>query len=117
MAVITLTPIEAPTDGNAAVNVTRSASLSTSNTYRFLNNGKCVVLIEKSGAGACTVTVTSSATVNGIAVVDPTFTVPASTGDVVIGPFACNVFNDSDGYVSFTLSNVAGLSAAVVEIE
>lgn len=116
MAIVTLTPVEAPADGAAAVTVTRTSSLSTSNTYRFLNDGATILLFEKTGAGACTVTTTTTAEANGIAVANPTYTVPASTGDVVIGPFACNVFNDDDGYTAFTVSEATGLSVAVVQI-
>lgn len=116
MAVVTITPVESPRDGAGAVAVTRTSPMSVSDSYRFLNDGKIVLLFEKTGAGACTVTVTTPATLGGIAVADPTYTVPASTGDVVIGPFNPAYFNDENGYVSFTVSEITGLSCGVMRV-
>jgi hypothetical protein len=116
VAVVTLTRTVAPGDGAAAVTVTRTALNSTTDTYRFANDGSTVLLFEKTGAGACTVTIVTPAQLAGIGVADPAFTVPASTGDVIIGPFMPSVFNDADGYASFTITNTAGLSVGVVSL-
>lgn len=116
MATITWTPTQAPGNGAAAVAVTRNGSLSTSDTYRWLNTGKEILLVEKTGATDCTITATTPATQRGVAIADPTFTCPATTGDVVVGPFSPDVFNDSDGYTSITLSNITGLTVAVVRL-
>lgn len=115
MATVTWTPNNLVGNGGATVAGTQNGSLSTSDTYRFINTGKEVISFDK-GAGACTVTVTTPGTQRGIAIADPTFTVAASTEDQFIGPFSPDVFNDSDGYVSMTFSEITGLTATVVRL-
>ena len=105
------------TTSKTGSDVSRTDSgLSTSNTYKFRNDGKVLLLFEKSGAGDCTVTVTTPGTASGLAIADVTFNVPASTGDVVAGPFQTSLFNDSSDDVSFTISDTVGLSIAVIGI-
>jgi hypothetical protein len=116
VAVITLTRTVAPGDGAAAVTVARTALTSTTDSYRFANDGSTVLLFEKTGVADCTVTVVTPAQLAGIGVADPSFTVPASTGDVIIGPFMPSVFNDAGGYASFTITNSAGLSVGVASL-
>lgn len=87
-----------------------TGSLSTSDTYRFSNDGRTFLHVKKSGANNCTVTITTPATVAGQAVADPTVTVVASTGDKMIGPFPSNPYNDSQGIVTVSYSEVTGLT-------
>lgn len=112
MAVVTWTP-DVVTD--AGVAVTRRGSLSTSDTYKFRNSGKTRLLVEKSGAGTCTLTMVTPATVRGLAVADKTATVPASTGDMAFGPFPPSIYNDENGDMSITFSEITGLTAAVID--
>jgi len=116
MAIVTWVPDDLLGTAGAAVAPTRNGSLSISDSYRFLNDGKVVLLAEKSGAGACTATVVTPATLRGLAVADPTYTVPATTGDVACGPFDPATCNDSSGYCSVTFSEITGLTAAVLRL-
>lgn len=92
--------------------------LTTSETWKFRNDGRTVLLFEKSGtaAGACTVTITTPGTVNGLAISDQTISVAASTASrKQAGPFPASLFNDASGDVSFTVTDTVGLVVAVVK--
>jgi hypothetical protein len=84
--------------------------------YVFKNSGRVVLHCKKSGAGACTVTLKTPAQVQGLDLTDPTVTVPASTGDVMIGPFAPTIFNDGANDMRFNFSEVTGLTYALYEV-
>lgn len=113
MANVTLTPQQVVKGGAA---VTRTGSLSVADTYVVRNDGKTILHFRKSGAGACTVTVQTPAQVGGLDVAENTVTVPATTGDVVCGPFQASIFNDGSGDVKFTLSEITGLDVAVLKV-
>lgn len=88
-------------------------SLSITDTYFCPNDGRMFLHFKKSGAGACVVTVVTPGTVAGLAIADLTHSVPASTGDRMLGPFPPELFNDpSTGMLSFTLSEITGLTVA-----
>ncbi len=91
---------------------TASGLLST-NTYKVRNDGKVLLHFKKTGAGSCTVTITTPNTSQGLAIADQTVSVPATTGDVFIGPLAPSLFNDGSSDVAFTISDTVGLSFAV----
>jgi hypothetical protein len=103
-------------DAEDGTTPTYTGSLSTSNTYKVPHDDRTFVHFKKSGAGACTVTIQTPATLRGRAVAEATYTVPATTGDVMIGPFPADVFRQSDGTVNITLSEVTGLTMAALRI-
>jgi len=72
MADVTLAPQPVVAGGIAP---TRTGSLSTGNTYIVRNNGRLLLMFQKSGAGECTVTVQTPATQGGLAVAERTFAV------------------------------------------
>ena len=114
MANISVTPQDVDRDG---VDVTRQDSLSTENTYRVQNNGRVILHLTKEGAGDCTGTVAMQKSVDGETVPDKTFTVPATTGEVVAGPYPPNLYNvPGENYFELTFSEVTGLSFAAVRI-
>ena len=113
MADVRITP-QRPNDGG--ITATRTGSLLTTDTHLVRNNGVTLLLFEKTGAGACTVTVQTPATVVGLAVAERTFTVPATTGDVIAGPFPPGVYNDGADDLRFTLSEITGLTVAAIII-
>jgi hypothetical protein len=113
MADVTLNPQKLSDVGVAP---TRAGSLSASNTYIVRNNGRTLLLFEKTGAGNCTVTVQTPAKQGGLDVAERTFNVPATTGDVAAGPFPPSLYNDASGDLRFTLSEVTGLTVAVVSL-
>lgn len=113
MVDVVLTP-QRPSDVGAAV--TRTGSLSTSNTYLVRNDGRTLINWQKSGAGACVVTVQTPAKVGGLDVAERTISVPATTGDIIAGPFPPNIYNDAVGDMRFTLSEITGLDVAVIQM-
>ena len=110
MADITLTPESISRSGLEA---TYTGSLSTGNTYFVANNENTFLHFKKSGAGDCDVTIVTSATVLGYAVSDVVVTVPASTGDVFIGPFPKAVFGAN---ITFTADEITGLTVACLRL-
>ena len=95
---------------------TRNGSLSTSDSYLFANDGKVVLLAEKTGAGACTYTITTPKTLGGLAVADQTGTIAATTGDKIIGPFEPSTHCDSNGDTTIAFSEITGLTVAVIRL-
>ena len=104
------------------VNTGLSTSYNTNNiltttTYNVANDGRVFLHFKKSGAGTATVSIVTAATVQGLAVADLSISIPASTGDKIIGPFAPSLFNDSNGNVGFTVSgDTTSLSMAAFRL-
>lgn len=115
MAIVPLTPVDVLRSGVAT---SYTGSLSTSNTYTVaISDHRTFLHFKKSGAGICAVTVITPGTSDGFAVADLTFNVPASTGDVMAGPFRLETFADPvTGLLSFTCSDIAGLSVGVFHL-
>lgn len=113
MATVTLNPDVAVEAGLAA---NYNSGLSNANTYKFRNNGRTLLHFKKSGANACTVTIASQSSVRGHAVAGETVNVPATTGDVFVGPLTKDIYADINGDTSFTLSEVTGLTVAVIQL-
>ena len=96
---------------------TYTGGLSVANTYLVNNDGRVVLHFKKTGAGACTVTVTTPGTVDGLAVADLTASVPATTGDIFLGPFPTDQYNAAgEQDIRFTLSEITGLTVAVLRV-
>lgn len=112
MGVVTWTPDHTT---YAGATPTRHGSLATTDQYKFRNNGNTRILCIKTGAGACTMTMVTPVTVQGRAVTDDTVVIAATTGDVVAGPFAPSVYNDSNGDMTVSFSEITGLTVAVVQ--
>ena len=91
-----------------------SSGLLAANTYKVRNDGKVFLHFKKTGAGDCTVTITTPNTSQGLAISDQTVTVAATTGDVFVGPLPQSLFNDSSSDVAFTISDTVGLSFAAI---
>ncbi len=94
----------------------RTGSLLTADTHIVRNNGLMWLHFLKTGAGDCIVTVQTPITPGGLALADRTFTVPATTGDIVAGPFPPSIYNDGVGDLRFTLDEITGLDVAVLQI-
>lgn len=95
---------------------TYTGSLLIANTYQVRNDGRTFVHFKKSGAGACNVTIATPSTVGGNAVADRVVEVPATTGDKFIGPFPPHIYNDGSGDLNITLSEITGLTVAVLRL-
>ncbi len=99
----------------AGITPTRT-SIATGNTYKVRNNGRVALLFEKVGSGDCIVTVQTPTTVGGLAVAERTFTVVATTGDIIAAKFAPSIYNDGDGDLNFTIDEGTQITCAVVAI-
>lgn len=113
MAIIDLTVEEI---SRAGINLADTGSLNTADTFQFLNDGKTFLHFKKTGAGGCNVTLVTQPVVDGQAVADRVVNVPATTGDVMIGPFPRDTYNDSAGKVVFTISEATGLTVSVARL-
>lgn len=109
------TPQESTGTAGPTVALTQRSSLSTSDTYTFENDGRTLLVVKK-GAGASTATVVTPATTRGVAIVDPTYTIAASTEFQVLGPFAPDLCNDSSNKVTISFSEITGLVVSVVRL-
>lgn len=112
MADVRTDPQDVARGGLAA---TYNGGLSIANQYLIANNGRVILHFKKTGAGACAVTIKTPADVDGQAIADRVVNVPATTGDVFMGPFPPENYNEA-GDLKITLSDIAGLSFAVLRI-
>jgi hypothetical protein len=110
MAVVTVQDVTTLSSGLTPAYAAGSAT----ETYLIPNNGDVFVHVKKTGLGDCTVTVVTPNTVAGLAIADYTATVPATTGDKMIGPFAPNDFNNGGSQITMTFSEVTGLTFAAI---
>lgn len=97
-----------------AIAETRKGGQLATGTYTFTNDGRTILHCTKVGATDCTVTVTTPGEVDGNAIADPTYTVPAKGGEKWIGPFPVKTYGEE---VTVAFSNATGLSVAVVSCE
>jgi hypothetical protein len=74
------------------------------------NDGRTLLHVKKSGAGVCSMIIKTPMQVQGLDVAENTVSIPASTGDVAIGPFPPSLFNDGNGDMRFNFSEVTGLT-------
>jgi hypothetical protein len=91
-----------------------TGSLSASNQYQVPNDGRVFLHFKKTGAGACTVTIVTQKVYKGLQLPNRTFVVPATTGDVMAGPWEPDLVNDANQLLNFTLSEITGLSVAAL---
>lgn len=111
MANVTIAPEKVAPGGIAP---TRTGSLDTADTHIVRNNGQMLLMFQKAGAGICAVTVQTPAKRGGLDIAERTFNVPASTGDVIAGPFPPALYNDAAGDLRFTIDEATGLTVAAV---
>jgi hypothetical protein len=120
MSTVTLTVQEIARTGLAVTRTAAGSSplLNVVDTFQFNNTGKEFLHFMKSGAGACTVTISTPGTVDGLAIADRTVTVAATTGDNMIGPFPPSNYNTAGTatFAGFTVSEVTGLTVAVIRL-
>lgn len=80
------------------------------------NDGRTFIHVKKSGAGSCSMICKTPAQIRGLDIAEVTITVPATTGDVMVGPFEPSLFNDGNGDMRFNFSEVTGLTFMGVAI-
>lgn len=83
----------------------------------FLNDGRLTfVQFKNTNDATRTVTFVTQQTVDGLAVADRAVTIPATSGDKMVGPFPILVYNDTDQLVQMTYNAVTNLSVAVFKL-
>ncbi|MGW4810550.1 hypothetical protein ACWEPB_02745 [Kitasatospora cineracea] len=85
----------------------------------FGNNGRRIVRITNTSGSAVTATFNMPGTFDGVAPANggKQVTIPATTGDVTIGPFPASVYNQADGKVYVDFSAVTSVKWAVLEVQ
>lgn len=87
--------------------------------HMAVNTGRTFLRVRNTDASSKTVTVLIPKTVAGIAVANGgrQHTIPATTGDVLIGPFPRDYTQPSEGRVWWDYSAVTGVTVAVIDVE
>lgn len=104
-----LTPEQVDQDG---LNATYNA-VAASDT--FDNDGKTIIHVKNDDASSNTVTITTTKTVQGLAVADISTAIPAGE-DRFFGPFPKDVYNDSNGEVTVSHSNTTSNTMAILKV-
>lgn len=107
----------------ATQNITRAgvgptfAAVSASDT--FAPDKDTFIEVKNANAGACTVTITTPKTdAIGNAVADNVVSVPATTGDRMIGPFPAEHYADpTTGLATVTFSPTASVTVGVFRMQ
>lgn len=79
------------------------------------NDGRTILHVKNTGGGACTVSVAKSgiSAIDGDAVAAKTASVPATTGDRLIGPFPIGIYGNP---LLVDYSTGTGVTAAAVRV-
>jgi hypothetical protein len=108
MAVLTVNQVN-----RTGANVTSLLAAVAAGGDSFPNTGVEFVLFKNTNAATRIITMDIQATVDGQAVTDRTYTIAATTGEVLLGPFPTSTYNDGNNRVNFTYSADADLKVAV----
>lgn len=95
--------------------ITPSYVSAESDGNSFTNEGD-VLLQVKNGGSEITVTVQTPTKVDGVDIAELTVTIPATSGDKMIGPFSPTVFNQSAGIVYVDYSGVSSVTVAAFKL-
>jgi hypothetical protein len=96
--------------------VTPSYAAANVDGHEFTNDGKTFLQVKNTSGSPITVTLQTPATVDGVALADPTVSVPATTGDKMIGPFPTRAFNQSGGVVYVDFSAVTNVTVSAFHL-
>lgn len=95
--------------------ITPSFVAATVDGHSFTNPGNVFVEVKNTGATPCDVTIQTPAKYGGMDVAELVVTVPITTGDKMIGPFAPEVFNQgSEVYINYSVQ--ASVTVAVFQL-
>lgn len=93
------------------------SAVSASDTIAPVPGSQLFLHVKNANAGACTVTlVDGGKTPAGSSAASPTVSVPATTGDRMIGPLPRSMVDSSTGLITVTYSVTASVTAALVAI-
>ena len=100
----------------AGLTTTILSDILATDVHQVRNDGRVFLRIVKAGAGDAILTFTTPGTVGGYAIANPTATVVATTGIMVIGPFPPAIFNDESGDLEWSVDEVTGLTCEIVQL-
>lgn len=86
------------------------------NGNKFYANAKTVLHCKNANAATRTVTVNTNRSVEGLAVADDTFVIPADTGDVMYCGFSSIFAQNAAGEVHIEFSAVADVLVKVIQL-
>ena len=86
-----------------------TAVIAGTTYYIMRNDGRTLFRLYKTGANNCVVTFYTQEYLRGLAFTAPTVTIVATTGDQIVGPFEPNIFNDVNGDMQFSFSEVTSM--------
>lgn len=99
-----------------AVSVATLGAVDGTNGNKFFANGKTLLRVKNAAGSQITVTVNTTRTVEGLAVADDTFTVAATTGDVVYSGFSDIFHQNEAGEVHVEFSSATSVTAQVIQL-
>ena len=99
---------------NAGVDESFTA-IDATDTYFVRNTAGVLLHFKNTGGSASTVTLVTPNSVAGFAIADQQVTIPATTGDRMVAALPTSVFNDGQGFVTFTQDQASGVTVAVVK--
>lgn len=119
MADVQIGAEEVATVGNGGLSSPTYTAIDATDTY-YLPVGDDVVWHFKNTSTTCTVTVVTPGSVGGVAIADPTITVPATTGDVMVVPSPANLYATQTGTfrgeAQVTQDVASGVTVAVLKV-
>jgi hypothetical protein len=109
-----VSPITVQQIAQAGITPTYEAFNATpADGHTFSNDGRTFLQLKNTNGAQRTVTIKTVATVDGLEVADLTVTVPATTGDKMVGPFSQTTFGST---VTVTSDANAGLTIAAIRL-
>ncbi len=81
----------------------------------FVNDGRVFLHVKNTGT-IKVMTIATPRKVDGLDVEEVTVTIPATTGDKVVGPFAAETFNQAGGLVYVTYDSHSDVTVALLRL-
>jgi hypothetical protein len=110
---VVLTPIQLV--ARSAVSIASLTAADATHGNRFACNKRTQFRVKNASGAPITVTVNVTALRNGLALADATFSVPATTGDVIWTGFDSVFEQDDTGHAHITYSGVTSLTVQVIQ--
>jgi len=83
--------------------------------FRFLNDGKTIMVVVEKNTADCEVGITPVAKIDSLAAVARAVDVKSGK-TYVMGPWPPEIYNDTDGYANFTIEADEAAAVAVLSI-
>lgn len=90
-------------------------SVTTADGFRFLNDGKTIMVVVEKNTADCEVSIIPVAKVDGLAAAAKTVDVKSAKA-YVFGPWPPEIYNDTNGYANFTIEANEASAVAVLSI-